>query len=445
MKKKTVKSKKRVPKFQDGVLFNKSMLDVDVPAAKKMDYMKKSLTVDPLKSSSINTGSYIVNNLTNKSETTAPTVSTPKSVVAKNSKTVSDSYKKSLQGLIDKGNKSIDDLVKLGYGTKQGLTNLGLTAPKKATTPKPTTPKKGGSPKPTTPKKPTASDLKKEGQRLKAEGLRQKGIGMAIKGKALRNKAIDKTLYENKYSNDAAKILIKLGADPKKPNRALRAAEEAGTQVARLKMLQEGKNRYSTDEVPSKSKLTETEKKAVAKYKASPKYKKTLKLDGKKFSADELAKSNYGNNIVGDFIGGPAKAVAAVGAAGAAAYGLYKAGKNLRNVGRAVTKSIATKTAKAGGSQVAANTARKVRSLKRTLAQSAKKSFNTSTKLTKEKLGREFAKNLTEKSAKEASKKGAQKLLGPGKGATPAKGTQLKFNFRKGGKITKTKRGGKKC
>ncbi len=157
MKKRIVKSKKRVPKFQDGVLFNKSMLDADVSAAKKeelaakkMDYMKKSLTVDPLKSSSINTGSDIVNNLTNKPENAAPTVSTPKSVAAKNSKTVSDSYKKSLQGLIDKGNKSIDDLVKLGYGTKQGLTNLGLTAPKKATAPKPSAPKKGGSPKPST-------------------------------------------------------------------------------------------------------------------------------------------------------------------------------------------------------------------------------------------------------------------------------------------------------
>ena len=50
-------------------------------------------------------------------------------------------------------------------------------------------------------------------------------------------------------------------------------------------------------------------------------------------------------------------------------------------------------------------------------------------------------------SAKDASKKGTQKFLGPGQKMLPApKGSgQLKFNFRKGGKITKMKRGGKKC
>ena len=166
-------------------------------------------------------------------------------------------------------------------------------------------------------------DLKKKGQAKKAEGLvskseglRQKGIGMAVKGKGLRNKAIGK-------------------------NEDLR---------------------------PSKSKLTETEKNAVAKYKANPKNQKTLKLDSKelnkKLESVKSGEGNYGNNIVGDLISGPVKAAAAAVGVGAGLYGLYKAGKNLSNVGKAVTKSIATKTVKAGASQLAANTARKVRSLK---------------------------------------------------------------------------------
>jgi hypothetical protein len=445
MKKKIVKSKKRVPKFQDGgvgTLKPRTALE----AAKNI---KIGPFIGPLNEADTaakdKEKEAIVRDLIGPKAaiTASPTVTpksatTPKSVAAKNSKTISDSYKKSLQGLIDKGNKSIDDLVKLGYGTKQGLTNLGLTAPKKAT-----------APKSSTPKKPTASDLKKEGQRLKAEGLRQKGIGMAIKGKALRNKAIDKTLYENKYSSKAAKALIKLGADPKKPNRALRAVEAAGRPIAGLKMSVRGKNRYSTDEVPSKSKLTETEKKAVAKYKASPKYKKTLKLDTKKIkSSDELAKSNYGNNIVGDFIGGPAKAVAAVGAA---AYGLYKAGKiakNLSNVGKSVTKSIATKTAKAGTSQIKANLAKFARNAKSAVP--TKRINKISGKVNADKLKVMTKRNATQRGGLEKvlnqSTKTAKSPIKKTKSEWMNAGTSKKYPALKiGGKITKTKRGGKKC
>jgi hypothetical protein len=454
MKKKIVKSKKRVPKFQDGGI-GKLKPRTALEAAKNLkigpfigplneadtaakDKEKEAIIRDLIEPKAAITASPTV---------TPKSATTPKSVAAKNSKTVSDSYKKSLQGLMDKG-KSIDDLVKLGYGTKQGLTNLGLTAPKKATAPKSSTPKKGVTPKSSTPKKPTASDLKKEGQRLKAEGLRQKGIGMAIKGKALRNKAIDKTLYENKYSSSAAKALIKLGADPKKPNRALRAIEAAGRPIAELKMLVRGKNRYSTDEVPSKSKLTETEKKAIAKYKASPKYKKTLKLDTKKIkSSDELAKSNYGNNIVGDLMSGPVKAgAAAVGAA----YGLYKAGKiakNLSNVGKSVTKSIATRTAKAGTSQIKANLAKFARNAKSTVP--TKRINKISGKVNADKLkvmtkrsatqrgGLEKVLNQSTKTAKSPIKKKSEWMNA---------GTSKKYPALKiGGKITKMKRGGKKC
>lgn len=507
MKKKIVKSKKRVPKFQDGGI-GKLKPRTALEAAKDLKINPTIATAQTLEEQSASAKDLLKGLMrppVKEVTPTAPAVTTPKSVAAKNSKTISDSYKKSLQGLMDKG-KSVDELVKLGYGTKQGLTNLGLTAPKKPAAPKPTAPKKATATKPTTPKKPTASDLKKEGQRLKAEGMKQKGIGMAIKGKALRNKAIDKTLYEEKYSAPSSKALIKLGANPKKPNLALRTAEAIAASRGKLEMsVTKGKNRYSTDGVPSKSKLTKVEKEAIAKYKANPKNQKTLKLDPKKFSSDELAKSNYGNNIVGDLMSGPVKAAAAAVGAGAGIYGLYKAGKNLSNVGKAFTKSVATKAAKAGGSQVAANTARKValaksskqfankRALKvvknlskeRAITQAAKKSFSNTTRLTKEKLGKEFAKNVTEKSAKnlsknavskdiakrttkkdlaesfarkldarkakeaakDASKKGAQKLLGPGQKmlSAPKGSGQLKFNFRKGGKVTKMKRSGKKC
>ena len=394
MKKKIVKSKKRVPKFEDGGI-GKLKPRTAIEAAKDLKINPTIATAQTLEEQSASAKDLLKGLMrppVKEVTPAAPAVSTLKSVAAKNSKIISDSYKKSLQGLMDKG-KSIDELVKLGYGTKQGLTNLGLTAPKKATTPKPTTPKKPAAPKPTTPKK--------------AQG------------------------------------------------------------------------------------------------------KKYLKLDTKKFSSDELVKSNYGNNIVGDLIGGPLKAAAAAAVgAGAGIYGLYKAGKfakNLSNIGKAFTKSVATKAAKAGGSQVAANTARKValaksskqfaskRALKvvknlskeRAITQAAKKSFSNTTRLTKEKLGKEFAKNVTEKSAKnlsknavskdiakrttkkdlaesfarkldarkakeaakDASKKGAQKLLGPGQKmlSAPKGSGQLKFNFRKGGKVTKMKRSGKKC
>lgn len=420
MKKKIVKSKKRVPKFKDGgvgTLKPKTALE----AAKDLKINPTIATAQTLEEQTASAKDLLKGLMRppiKEVTATAPTVSTPKSVAAKNSKTVSDSYKKSLQGLIDKGNKSIDDLVELGYGTKQGLTNLGLTAPKKATAPKPTAPKKATTPKPSAPKK---------------------------------------------------------GGSPKP----------------------------LTPKEKSQNKTTDKKSKD----------RKVLKLDTKKIkSSDELAKSNYGNNIIGDLIGGPLKGAVAVGAA---AYGLYKAGKiakNLSNVGKAFTKSVATKAAKAGGSQVAANTARKIAlaksskqfankralqtfknlSKERTLTQAAKKSFSNTARLTKEKLGKEFSKSLTEnaaknaaknavskdiakrtakktaeaskkdlaesfakklatrkakEAAKDASKKGTQKLLGPGQKMLPApKGSgQLKFNFRKGGKITKTKRGGKKC
>ena len=459
MKKKIVKSKKRLPKYQDGAFIGPLDESTTVAKDKEKEAKVRGL-IDDL--------------ITPKS---APIVTTPKSVAAKNSKTISDSYKKSLQGLMDKG-KSIDELVKLGYGTKQGLTNLGLTAPKKSAAPKPTASKKGGSPKPTTPKKPTASDLKKEGQRLKAEGMKQKGIGMAIKGKGLRNKAIAETKY------------IKIGTSQDPITTKLREISKGKKQTKEVKYL------------PNKSVLTETEKKAIAKYKASPKYKKSLKLDSKKLNK-KLAKQNedtYRPNIVGDLIGGPVKAAAAAVGVGAGLYGLYKAGKNLSNVGKAVTKSIATKTAKAGASQLAANTARKVRSITATnkralnvvkdrlakrgsleniLKQTSKPNLKN---ITKRNINREsilyrqgmrgkrntslskferYAKSKVIKPSnkrfnynREARKEMAQTEL---KGALDkVKNRTSKFlekfiergkpkQFRKGGKVTKMKRNGKKC
>ena len=187
-------------------------------------------------------------------------------------------YIKNAKAMLDK-DKTVADLVKMKFGTAAGLKALGITDSKPATSGKTTAPAKSTNtnsktsetkPKTTAPAKstkPTASDLKKEGQKLKAEGMRQKGIGMAIKGKALRNKAIDNTLYKKKYSSVLAKTLIKNGANPKKPNLALKASGAMSESLGGLEMLAKGKNRYSNSEIPDKSKLTKTEKEALAKNK----------------------------------------------------------------------------------------------------------------------------------------------------------------------------------
>ena len=262
-----------------------------------------------------------------------------------------------------KSGKSVDQLVKEGYGTKKGLSDLGLG------------------------KYSEGLDLKKKGQAKKAEGLvskseglRQKGIGIAVKGKGLRNKAIGK-------------------------NEDLR---------------------------PSKSKLTETEKNAIAKYKANPKNQKTLKLDSKKLNK-KLAQQNedtYRPNIVGDFIGGPLKAAATAVGVGAGLYGLYKAGKfakNLSNVGKAFTKSVATKAAKAGGSQVAANAARKARSVKMSEIFSKVKNAKGPNKI----LGKVNADKLKYRSQVNRTQKGGlEKLLNPSTKTPKIKinKTSLKWN-----------------
>lgn len=223
------------------------------------------------------------------------TSSTPTPVVKKRadgfeSDAQKAAYIKNAKSMLSKG-KTVADLVSSKFGTAAGLKALGITDSKPATSNKTTAPAKTYQSKkdstevvvtvkkkdnkPTKPKttapakstKPTASDLKKEGQRLKAEGMRQKGIGMAIKGKALRNKAIDNTLYKEKNSSVVSKTLIKNGANPKKPNLALKAATAMSESLGGLEMLAKGKNRYSNSEIPSKSKLTKIEKEALAKNK----------------------------------------------------------------------------------------------------------------------------------------------------------------------------------
>jgi hypothetical protein len=510
MKKKIVKSKKRVPKFQNGGI-GKLKPRTALEAAKDLKIgpfvgpLNEADTAAKDKEKETKVRGLIDDLITPKSASivsTPKSATTPKSVAAKNSKIISDSYKKSLQGLMDKG-KSVDELVKLGYGTKQGLTNLGLTTPKKVTAPKKATapkkvtaPKKATATKPTTPKKPTASDLKKEGQRLKAEGMKQKGIGMAIKGKGLRNKAIAETRY------------IKIGTSQDPITTKLREISKGKKQTKEVKYL------------PNKSVLTETEKKAIAKYKASPKYKKSLKVDSKKFSSDELAKSNYGNNIVGDLISGPVKGAVA---AGVGLYGLYKGIKGIKSLKGAAAKLVkksateATEAvAKSKKSSLKFNANRlqarskvnkaqkeglegltKIKDVVKNSATKTKDVVKNSAlkpdrilKPIKRAIPRSTNAGKTIKAKGRTVSEGSQKLLGngqkmlgngqkmlgsgqkmlgsgqkmlgntkglpaPKKGLSlskfrnvkpkPKPGEQLKFNFRKGGKITKMKKVGKKC
>jgi hypothetical protein len=337
MKKKIAKFKKRVPKFQDGGI-GKLKPRTALEAAKDLKINPTIATAQTLEEQSASAKDLLKGLMRPPVKEVTPTaseVSTLKSVAAKNSKIISDSYKKSLQGLMDKG-KSIDDLVKLGYGTKQGLTNLGLTAPKKATTPKPTTPKKvtapkkGESPKPTTPKK--------------AQG------------------------------------------------------------------------------------------------------KKPLKLNSKEFNkklaAAKSGESSYGNNIVGDLISGPVKGVAAVGAG---IYGLYKGIKAVKGAKAAVTnfgKKLATETAeklaKSKGTTSKAflkSNADKLKVMskrKATQKGGLEKLLNPSTKAPKKEINKLFGKV------------NADKLKFKSQVNRTQKGGLGKMLERKG-KVTKMKRGGKKC
>jgi hypothetical protein len=179
-------------------------------------------------------------------------------------------YIKNAKSMLASG-KSIDDLVKSKFGTKAGLAALGLKDSPKASSKAEPVPSKTESQSSLAGKiqKEKGTFKKEDGQKLKAEGLRQKGIGMAIKGKGLRNKAIANTLYKGKYSSEASKALIKMGADPKKPNLALKASEAMSQALGGLEMLYKGKNRYSTEGRSSKSELTKTEKEALAKNKKS--------------------------------------------------------------------------------------------------------------------------------------------------------------------------------